>query len=194
MSLTNAASLRALLARGGLLILKEGLVSSYDGTKAAVKVKLQPNDQETGWLPILVPMIGDQWGVAFGPAQGDQAIVAFAEGDAESGICLGFIYSDADQPLGVPSGEMWLKHKSGAFIKLTNDPKIDLDTGAGASVVLSGSNITSAGTWAHTGDLTASGTITGTTEVKGGSAAIKLSTHKHTGVQAGSGTSAGPTN
>lgn len=179
----NIAAARALLARGGSMVTKLGLVTSYDPARGAIKVALQPNGQETGWVELGNVWSGNGWGLAIGPAVGDQAFVGFVDGDLESGVCTGFLNSDTDQPMGVPSGELWAKNEAGYSIKITKDPAIKLDTGAGASIVLSAATITSIGTWSHTGDMTASGTITGTTEVIGNG--THLHTHKHSGVTAG---------
>lgn len=105
-----------------------GLVQSYDPNTYSVKVALQPSGTLTGWIPIETHAIGNGWGVAYGPAVGDQAVIDFAEGDPESAAVSGFIYSDQDRPPPVPSGELWTVHKSGGYLKFTNDGNVSLNT------------------------------------------------------------------
>lgn len=182
--LLNAMRAQAQLAQGGKATVRIGLVSSYDPGSYCVKVRLQPEDVETGWLPLASPWVGNGWGLFCPPTVGDSIEVQFQEGSAEAGIACQRLYSDADRPLSVASGELWLVHQSGAFFKLTNDGKGSFSDGHGASVVLNGNGtISSAGAWSHTGDLTASGTITGTTDVVGGGKSLK--THTHSDPQGG---------
>lgn len=149
-----------------------GLVTSYDPATHSVKVEVQPEGVESGWMPIQTMQIGAGWGVYAAPSQGDQAVVMFIEGDAEACVCIGFLPSDVDRPPNVPAGEIHLVHKAGAYLKLLSD-----------------GSIASNGTWAHTGDMTVTGdvhvtkTLTADTDVKTGT--ISLKTHKHGGVQSG---------
>lgn len=142
-----------------------GTVSSYNPALYAVKVKLQPEDVETGWLPIETLMAGAGWGVYFGPAIGDQALIAFPEGDIESGQCLGFVPNDVDRPPVVQSGEMHFVHKATWFLKFLAD------------------GIHSKGPWTHDGtlhttqDITCDTTVTATTDVVGGGKSLKNHTH-----------------
>lgn len=171
----------------GLAAARLGLVSSYDPDTYAVKVKIQPDDVETGWLPIITAGAGNSWGLYSAPMNGDQALVVFQEGDAQIGICLGFLYSDEDRPLSVPAGETWAVHKSGAFVKLTNDGKIN-----------------SHGPWEHDGTFHATGAITSEADITDhtaadGSGGVSMKAHrdaynaaKYPGVAAG-GASTGTT-
>lgn len=142
-----------------------GTVSSYNPNTYEVKIKLQPEGIETGWLPINVLQAGAGWGVYCGPAIGDQALIAFPEGDIESGQCLGFVPNDSDPPPVVQSGEMHFIHHAGWFLKFLAD------------------GIHSMGPWTHTGDINVTGTVTATTDVIGGGKSLK--THTHSGVQSG---------
>lgn len=124
-----------------------GIVTSYDPVRYLVKVELQPppaegEAPETGWLPIWSGWIGDGWGLFMPPSVGDQVNVIFVEGDKQSGMAYGGVFSDAQKPLNVPSGEFWIVHKTGSFIKLTNDGKIH-----------------SKGAWEHDGTFKATGDI-----------------------------------
>lgn len=137
---SNLAQL-AQMAGQGSVPLRAGEVSSYDPSGYLVKVRLQPDDIETGWLPISTALVGQAWGAYFGPSPGDQALVAFLQGDINAGVCLGFIGSDDDPPPTVQSGEIHLRSKG------------DL-----AQVILKpDGSITSKGTWMHDGPFTATG-------------------------------------
>jgi phage baseplate assembly protein V len=184
---THMMRTQAMLAAGSTGKPRLGLVSSYNPATYAVKVKVQPDDIETGWLPIVTHMAGQGWGIYAGPANGDQAIVVFQEGDRETGVCLGFLPSDTDKPPSVPSGEVQVIHKSGAFLKFLSDGTVNIVSTAG---------INSTGPWNHTGTLhtsdniTCDKTVTATTDVIGGGKSLK--NHTHSGVTAGAATSGPP--
>lgn len=173
----------AKMAAGGFGKPKEGLVSSYDPDAGAVKVRLQPEDIETGWCPIQLLMAGAGFGVYAGPAVGDLALILFAEGDVDHGICVGFLPNDEDRPPRVESGELHLIHKDGAHLKFLND-----------------GTIVSKGRWVHDGDFEPSGDIKGggdiTDNIPSNDVTVKTlrdkyDAHAHTGVQTGGGTSGG---
>lgn len=125
--------------------MKHGLVSSYDPKNILVKVRLMPQDIETGWLPIKLLMAGSGFGVYCGPSVDDEAVVIFSEGDPNSGVCIGFLGNLEDQPPTVQSGEIQIIAKGAAA-------SIKMDTAG---------NIASAGTWVHTGTMK----VTGNTEL-----------------------------
>lgn len=107
-----------------------GLVSSVDCTRGTVRVRLQPEDVLSGWLPLLTPWIGAGWGIACPPSPGDQVLVLPQEGDAEHGVVLGGVFSQVQAPPtdagAVPqSGEFWLVHATGSFLRLRNDGSIE---------------------------------------------------------------------
>lgn len=158
-----------------------GLVSSFDGRvgKYAVKVRLMPEDIETGWLPIMPALAGAGWGVYVGPAVGDQAVIIHQEGDINSGMCLGFLASDEDPPPEVVSGEIHLIAKDG-------DAKV---------ILKADGSITSKGAWTHEGTFHASENITSAADVidhSDGTSGVSMkehrdayNTHGHGGVTAG---------
>lgn len=168
------------MAAAGFAHPKLGTVTSYDPDGYAVKVMLQPEGTETGWLPISGGMAGAGFGVYYGPSNGDQAIVVFQEGDVTVGKCVGFVGSDDAPPPHVVSGEIHLIAK-----------------GTTASVVMKpDGTIASKGVWTHTGTLhvtdevTADKSVTATTDVIGGGKSLK--NHQHTGVTTGGGVSGPP--
>ena len=120
-----------------------GLVSSFDPAAYAARVLVQPENVLSGWLPIVSAWVGAGWGFAAPLTPGDQVLVLAQEGDAEHGVILGCVWSAVDKPMGTPSGELWLQHRSGSFVKLKNDGTIALQ----ASVV----NVT--GNLIVTGDI-----------------------------------------
>jgi len=101
-----------------------GHVSGYDPNAYAVKVLLQPDNTETGWIPLDAAWVGNGWGMFAPPSIGDAVKVSFQEGSASAGIAGGRTFNDIDRPLAVESGELWLVHKLGGFLKLTNDGKL----------------------------------------------------------------------
>lgn len=158
-----------------------GTVSAYNPTTYSVKVLLQPSAIESGWLPIQTPYVGNGWGFQVGPTIGDLVAVQFHEGDQDAGVVMGSIYNAQDAPMSVPSGEAWMRHKSGSFLKFHNDGSIEIvaagnlsaTVGGNANIAVTG-NITSAATqWSHTGPFSVAGLITGTggLNVSGGSGA-----------------------
>ncbi len=103
--------------------LRMGTVSSYDPGSYSVKVRLQPEDIETGWVPVMSPSVGNGFGLFSPPTPGDAVVVGFQEGNTEVPIVLGGLYNDVDRPDvqgagGVPSGDKWLVHPKGMRIRL----------------------------------------------------------------------------
>src|SRR5258708_28308186 len=72
-----------------------GVAASVDAARYAARVKLQPDDVLTGWLPILSPWVGAGWGVVCPPAPGDQVMVPPHDGDAASGGIVRASFSGA---------------------------------------------------------------------------------------------------
>jgi phage baseplate assembly protein V len=119
------------------------IVTSVDPTTFTARVTVQPENVLSGWLPIASPWVGNGWGMASAPAPGDQVIVVWQDGDAEQGVIIGRLWSDAATPPNAPTGELWLVHQTGSFLKLHNDGSIE----------------SHAATWKHTGNLTVSGDV-----------------------------------
>jgi hypothetical protein len=164
-----------------------GLVSSLRPGQLPREGRLQPEDVETGWLPIETALAGAGWGIYFGPPW------------ATSPRCCSSRATPRWAGRRLPaqrrgpaaeraSGEILLKHKAGAFVRFTNDGKVHIEAAAG---------IESVGPWTHQGTLhvtdevTADKSVTATVDVVGGGKHLK--THTHGGVQAGGGTSGPPT-
>jgi len=115
-----------------------GIVTSYNPATYSVKVTLQPDEVETGWLPLLSQQVGNGFGLYSPPNPGDLVHVLFTDGEIEAGVVVGAYYNNVDVPLAVPAGEVWLVHASGAFVKLTNAGELLVQDKAGSIVTLHG--------------------------------------------------------
>jgi phage baseplate assembly protein gpV len=120
----NAVKARAGALDGLAGVARFGLVSSFDPVAYAARVMLQPENILSGWLPILSAWVGNGWGLAAPLTPGDQVLVIAQEADAEHGVIIGSVWSAVDTAPGTPSGELWLQHQSGSFLKLHNDGTI----------------------------------------------------------------------
>jgi len=188
-----------------------GIVSAVDPINHAVKVKVQPEDVETGWL-------ADAGGTAVGDlriarptAIGTHVLLAPTEGDAEHLTIIGHVYDTVMTPpvspaTGQPAqpGEMLIMTGRGAppvdaasnsvGAATTNAPWWHITPDGmfcGAGVV--SAQMTSAGFVWKVGDVTMTldagglsitgGTIVSDTDVL--ASAISLKAHVHSGVQSG---------
>lgn len=151
-----------------------GLIQSFDPNSYTARVLIQPENQLSGWLPVLTQWVGNGWGLFCPPSPGDQVKLVPQEASGQSYAIIGGIFSSADQPLPAPSGEYWLVHQKGQFIKLRND-----------------GTIASSGPWTHTGDFHATGAVIagfGTSDQVG------VQTHTHTQNNDSAGDTEPPTN
>jgi phage baseplate assembly protein gpV len=173
-----------------------GVVTSYDPNQYAAKVLLQPEGIETGFLPVATEWVGNGWGLFCPPTAGDVVDVHFQEWGKNAGYISKRFYSSVTQPLPVQSGEFWLVHKSGSFIKLTNDMKILLNSVGDLDATVGGAtNLTSAGDVTMTtpnlivnGNIIATGDITdqsATTNESMQQMRAKYNSHVHPGIQPG---------
>jgi phage baseplate assembly protein V len=202
MHLHNAMFAAAERSQSAIAKPRLGLVSGYDPNMYMVKVLLQPENVETGWLPLGSPMVGNQFGIFGGPAIGDQVEVQFPDGDLSSGIVSMRFFNDQARPLAVPSGEVWIVHKSGSFLKLHNDGSIEMNAAAGISYTGTGhafhGPVTMDKTLQATGQITGQGgmaisggsgaSVAGSMAITGGNVTadgIGLKTHTHTDPQGG---------
>jgi hypothetical protein len=127
-----------------------GIVSSFDPTHYAVKVRIQPEDIETGWLPVGTAWSGNGWGLFAPPSPGDMVELQFQEDDRDAGLVAHRFFSDKDRPLPAASGEFWLVHKSGSLLKFHNDGSVELTSDTNLTATVGGTlqaNVT--------GDMTA---------------------------------------
>jgi len=192
--LMNAIKSTAQWTTQGIAPTKQGVVTSYDPNHYAVQVQLQPDDVNTGWIPLKCAWVGNGWGLFCPPSIGDVVEVDFQEGDGSVPSAGWRFYNDLNRPLPCPSGEFWLVHQKGAQLKFCNDGTVELKAVKDLNVTAGGDlNLNVAGTlnsrasqWNHngpvkiTGDMVINGAaqVTGTLTgqagmaVSGGSGAI----------------------
>lgn len=171
---------------------RSGTISSYDDGSHMVKVQIQPEGFETGWIQLNALGVGNGWGVLSGPQVGDEVTVSFDNGDPNLGRITGRHFSDSAPPPAVPSGETWIVHKSGSLLKFHNDGTVTLHSVAALGVESETAINYAAPQHNFTGGPVA---MDHTLTVTGGDVVadtISLKTHKTSLVQAGSGTSGVP--
>ena len=122
---------------------KYGIVTSWDPNNCVAKVKLMPDGQETGWLPLRTAHIGAGWGMMVGLTDGDQVSLEPHQGDIDALEITGVVHSEVDTPPGpIQSGEMVFKHKKGTLIKMSNSGAVQMTDAAGATVAHDGNGNT----------------------------------------------------
>lgn len=187
----NLMRREALQAMGDKANVRIGIVDSYDPANYCAKVRIQPQDVLTGWLPVTSQWVGNGWGMFSPPSIGELVEVHFQEGSFEAGIVNQRFFNDVARPLNVPSGEFWLQHKNGQFFKLLNNGTAIFSDGHGATVTLNGDGTISsqATLWTHTGNLKVSGDITDQYQTNTRTVAgmrTQYNSHVHTDPQGGS--------
>lgn len=179
----NAVQAQALLASQPRATDKVGIVTAYDPPTYAIRVKLQPEDVETGWIPIKSIWVGNGWGLFAPPSLGDLVSVSFNENEPGSGLYELSLFNNVDQPLPVPSGEFWLVHKLGTLIQVLNNGDLQVTTQrdllatvgrnvvatvagnltanvtGNANLAITGNITSNAAQWNHTGPIAITGTL-----------------------------------
>ena len=139
-------------ARAAVAAPRIGIVDGYDPSTYSIKVRIQPEDTLTGWLPLKAVVAGNGWGILAPPKQGAQVEVTFEGGDVQLGRVQGCYFSDEDRPpqgpngTGPQAGQVWHYDDAGASLRLPNTGKVAADGAMGVSgAVHSTQVVTSAG-------------------------------------------------
>jgi len=181
-ALINNILMRAAAQAGSTFVARWGVVTGYDPSSYAIKATIQPEDVETGFIPLLSPWVGPQWGAFFGPAEGSQVLILFQEGSDQTPIAALFAFSAAMPPVAVPSGEMLLQHASGSLLHLDNSGNVTL-TAAQAATINAPAGLTINAPTTINGNTATHGTLTNNGTNVGGT-----HTHPVTNVQTGTST------
>lgn len=134
----NAMRLQAMLEGQSHISSRLATVSNTDPANYSAKVMIQPENIESGWLPIATPWVGNGWGIFAPPSAGDVVIITFQEEDFSAGIITQRLFTDNARPLNVPSGEFWLVHQSGSLLKFHNDGSVELTSNKNLTVTVGG--------------------------------------------------------
>jgi phage baseplate assembly protein gpV len=149
--LINAMKMHAMQGMSGFTGTRQGVITAYDPNAYAVKVQIQPTGEETGWIPLSTPWVGNGWGLAAGPMIDAVVEINFDSGTIGVGMVSGQFYNDVDRCPGPPSGAFYLIHKSGSKLKFNNDGTVEL--------VSAGILTSTAPQWNHTGPVNISGNV-----------------------------------
>ena len=168
----ETVKLHAATQAGALGQPRHALVTSVDPTSHSVKVSIQPEGIESGWIPDVA--IAAQGLRITCPAEiGTQVLVVPVEGDAEHPVVVARLFDVSITPPTSPAtnkpvqpGEMGIFTSDGCFVHLAGDTIY-----LGGKLILNGSIQVN-------GDVVAAG--------------ISLTEHVHRGVQVGSGVSGIP--
>lgn len=136
--LLNIMAMRSAMAQSAFSGTRQGIITAYDPKEYAIKVSLQPTGEETGWIPLASPWVGNGYGFAAGPMIGAEVEVNFDSGTVGVGMAGGQFYNNEDRCPGPPSGELWIVHQSGSMLKFLNSGKIVIQDSAGTSINLNG--------------------------------------------------------
>ena len=162
----NAIRMQAKALAGTKSAARCGTVSSYNPNKHMVKVMLQPENVESAWMPYMESFVGNGWGIFAAPSIGNMVVVLFIGSEADNPVALGMFFNNVEIPLAVPSGELWMVHKSNSSIKLTTDGKVTVTDKAGSTIVMNGDGTGSA-TFGGGLTIAANTTINGNLQVNG---------------------------
>lgn len=103
-----------------------GIITSVDPVDYTVKVLLQPEEIETGFIPYCTPVYG--WVAP--PSGGEQCVVLFERGNNNVPVAAMLLYWNnyrapgAESPGDTQAGEILLRHSSGSYIKLSNSGQV----------------------------------------------------------------------
>lgn len=124
--LLNLMKMQSFATQGTASHTRIGTISAYDPNNHAAKVLFQPEEHESGWMPIASQWVGNGWGMFSPPSIGDMVHIHFMDGNFESGMVGARAYNDQDRPLSIPSGEWCLVHKSGSLLHFNNDGTVSM--------------------------------------------------------------------
>jgi uncharacterized protein involved in type VI secretion and phage assembly len=118
---------------------RAGIVTgSIDPVRQMARVLIQPENILSAYLPIHYPWVGNGWGMACPPVEGQVIDVHFQQGGRQAAYISLRAYNAGSVPPPAPAGEFWLVHQSGSLFKLHNDGSIEVT--ANTNITLSAPN------------------------------------------------------
>lgn len=151
----NMIRMHASLMQNSISSTQLAIVTAYDPVNYAVQVQTYAQDDDTnqplvtGWIPLFTPWMGNGWGLYLPPNLGDLIEVHYQEGSLQNGYAGLRCFNPTSpaglpSPNGVPSGEFWLIHQTGSYIKVTNDGKVSINGQAEIDIIAPVININGA--------------------------------------------------
>ena len=117
-----------------------GTVKGYDPETYSVKLLLQPDEIETGWVPLLSPWAGNGWGMICPPSIGDMCEMQFQEGHIDNGFACMRAYNSLHVPPQdgdvVDPGSFLLQNEAGASFKFKVDGSVEIKSASGIAITL----------------------------------------------------------
>lgn len=110
---------------------KRGQISAYNPNDYTVKVLILPTLEETGFLPLSAPWVGNNFGAVFGPAIGDIVRLDFVDGQLQACLAGSRFFNNSARPPVVQSGQMALVDSQGSYVKLNNDGTVGFHAATG---------------------------------------------------------------
>jgi uncharacterized protein involved in type VI secretion and phage assembly len=126
-ALASAVRQQSALERGTSAQSKYGLVSSVDPSSYSVKVLFQPDNTQSGWIPVKAHWVGNGWGMVCLPTVDQLVVVDPIEGFNDEWVVSGYLYNDTERPPASAVGELHMVHTSGSYMRLTNDGKVSIN-------------------------------------------------------------------
>lgn len=174
---------------------KYGQISAYNPNDYTVKVILMPTMEETGFVPLSAPWVGNNFGAVFGPAIGDSVRLDFVDGRIEACLVGGRFFNNSARPPVVQSGQAAIVDSKGSYVKLNNDGTVTIN--AASTMTLSAVNVNvnastqcainspniilngpiEQGQGSNAGNASMGGTLTVTVDVVGGGKSLKSHIH-----------------
>ena len=108
-----------------------GTISAYNPNNYTVRAVLQPQNIETGWMPLASPWVGPSLGAVFGPPIGTDCRIDFIDGNAQASIAGGRFFNAKNPPPVVQSGQAAIVDSKGSYVRLNNDGTITLGAPTG---------------------------------------------------------------
>lgn len=174
---------------------KYGQISAYNPDDYTVKVMLLPTMEETGFVPLAAPWVGNNFGAVFGPAIGDAVRLDFVDGRVEACLVGGRFFNNSARPPVVQSGQAAIVDSKGSYVKLNNDGTVTINAATTMTLTAPNVNIDAStqcavnspniilngpieqGQGSNAGNASMGGTLTVTVDVIGGGKSLKGHTH-----------------
>lgn len=110
---------------------KYGQISAYDPDSYTVKVLIMPTLDETGFIPLSAPWVGNNFGAVFGPGIGDSVRLDFINGNVQATVVGSRFFNTTARPPVVQSGQAAIVDSKGSYVKLNNDGTISFNAATG---------------------------------------------------------------